>query len=484
MNPRASTSADSQLSSARQGGVHRAIIGRGSLYTVATIAPVLVSVAVTPVLTRTLGAQEYGLVALAITFYQLVSMLIALGLPLAITRNAIVDAAGPRGASALVVIGACGALGFGTIIAVLTPFWAPMLVGGASANALVPPAISAVGIALVVLAQALLRALDRAVEFVTFAAMASIIPAVLGVAAIWALSPDAEVYLWALAVGHLVIGLTAVVRVTSSVRPRWAGLNLRFAFRMALPTLPHQLSSPFLAAGLVGVATYLHGVATGGQVQLALLLGTAPMIVLSAVNNSWSPLVMRAGTEQRPQVSRDAAALVATLTLVMSAGFVALIGPMSMLLAGPQLATQNLVYAASTAAVGATFMVVYLANIQLVFLVGKTGMLGITSPIAAVASVVAAAVFGLAVDGDLRVFTAGASLNWLLMSLISFWLRRRTGEPRVQFGPALPYLAAGATLTVIWALVPVPSWVGCVVLAIVVLATGFLQIRGMRRQHQ
>ncbi|WP_127792776.1 lipopolysaccharide biosynthesis protein [Agromyces sp. LHK192] len=469
----------------KSGGVLSVLVGRGSLYTIATAAPIAVSLAVTPVLTRVLGAHEYGIVGIAITLLQLGSMLLAFGLPLAITRSAIVEAAGAPGASALVLVGAGVAIVAGAAIAASTLFWVPSIFEAAGGvTGLMPPVISAIGLAMVSLAQALLRALERAGAFVIAAAAASLAPPVLGLAMLGIFGPHALVYLWALASGHLVIGAATVLVVTASVRPRWSDVRLRAAFRTALPTIPHQLASPLLMTGLVGAATVLYGAAAAGQVQLALLLGTAPMFVLSSLNHAWSPLIMRTPDDQRVRVSRDSAVLVAALTLVMSAGFVALIGPMSRLIAGPVLATPDFVSAASTAAIGASFMVVYLANIQLVFRHGRTGLLGITSPTSTIISISVAAALGSTFGGDLRFIVGGVTLNWVLMSLVSLWLRSRTDEPPVQLGPAIPYLAGSVALTATWAFVPVPAWVGWVLLAMTLLLVGAVQLGAVRRRRR
>ena len=88
--------------------------------------------------------------------------------------------------------------------------------------------------------------------------------------------------------------------------------DTRRALRMGLPTVPHQVAI-FLASGiLVLVAGWLFGSAEAGRLQLAVLIGSAPGVLTSSLNNAWAPIVYRTPEHDRAEVlehtGRDIAA--------------------------------------------------------------------------------------------------------------------------------------------------------------------------------
>ncbi|CAA9213114.1 MAG: hypothetical protein AVDCRST_MAG57-187, partial [uncultured Blastococcus sp.] len=77
----------------------RGVLGRGSLYTVATAAPALAALAVLPLVTRLLSAVEYGVVAVVLVVVQVGLILLGLGLGAAVTRTAVIEAHGAERAA-------------------------------------------------------------------------------------------------------------------------------------------------------------------------------------------------------------------------------------------------------------------------------------------------------------------------------------------------------------------------------------------------
>ncbi|MGM7672134.1 lipopolysaccharide biosynthesis protein [Microbacterium sp. A93] len=463
--------------------IRRAIVGRGSVYTIATIAPVVVTLAVTPVLIRTLGLNEYGVVAIAISLFRFGGSLFTLGLPNAVTRSAIVERTRAHGATALVLTGSVVAVVVGGLVATTVPLWAGYFVDGHAASLLLPPVISSVGLAMLLLSQALFRALDRVADYVLFSYASSLLSPILGIVAIWIFGAGAGTYLWALATGHLVTGIGAIVRATIIARPRWVKAEVIRAYRISLPTLPHQLTSSFMTAALVTFAAVAIGQDASGMVQIALLLGTAPMIVLSALNMGWTPMIYRASDAARPRILRDSTRLISAVVLLISAGFVALLPPVADFVAGPEIASAEFLHAAAAAAIGLVFMTMYLGNIHLVFLSGRTALLGITTPLAAVAALVAVFVMVHAFNYRLAAITIGIALFYACICAASFWLRQRSGHPAVLFGPSLPYLVTALIILTIWSFATPPIWLGWGTLALVFLVLGLVEIKLLRRDR-
>lgn len=462
--------------------IYRSVLGRGAIYTIATIAPFLSALLVTPFVTRTLGAAEYGTAAVGITVYQFAGSLFALGLPMAVTRFAIVEKSGPPGARGLVLFGAVAAFLLGGLGALTAPWWAAGLFPGDAIAAASAPLLSAAGLAVVTLVQGYQRAMNRAVQFVVLAFAVSFSGPPLGLLTTWVLGPSAAHYLWGVAAGQLVVGLAGIVVVILPGRPSLTRPELRRALVMSIPTLPHQFATTLLTMALVIVARLLMGEVAAGAVQLALFIGTAPMIVLSAFNTAWAPMVYRTTDEQRPGKLTDTTRLVASVVLVMIAGIIAVSPLLALLVAGPVAETPGFLAAALIATTGIAFMTIYLSNIHLVFYSGRTGFLGLTTPLSLVLAVGATVAFLASQRPDhIGFVTVGVAYFYVCQAAASFALRRRSGQPPQRLVPALPALFAGIVALVLWVVLTPPWWAGFLLLVVVAGAVAAFELIHLKR---
>lgn len=439
-------------SSAKQGaqaGTIRRLLGAGSLYTIATVAPILTLLAVTPLVTRFLGSDAYSEVAVAITVYQFTSVLFAFGLPTAITRNAIIEQGGHPSASGLVMAGAAIAI-VGLVIALLSvPLWAGMLFPGVSHSVLAAALIAGAGLAVVTLSQALLRAAERVVVFVALGASASFLPPVLGVILLHSVGPTPEVYTEALAVGYALVAIASVVVTIAHARPTLTVAELRLGIGIGLPTVPHMISVPLLTSIAVSIVIQADGLAAAGRLQIAAMLGTAGITVMNAVNNAWSPMILKASAPERARTLASTTSVVSLLALAMIAAYT-VVGPYLVKFIGGPVADDGAVGRASMVIWLATvFHVLYLANIHLTFLSGRTLALALTTPLSAVVSLGALAWIVHVVDG------AGVqwhALVWpvfyALQAIASYLLARRGPFQPARIRSALPALALGAVLCI------------------------------------
>ena len=224
------------------------LVGRGSLYTLATAGPMLSGVAITPVLTRALPVAEYGLVSLAIVLMQFTIGLLALGLPLVITRHVFLESSADTGARTLAVTGAVLVLVTAGVLAAvglvvhvgsgldLAPaFLLALVAGGAGAG--------------VAMAQAWSVAHDRAFFYVVLAFAVSLVAPALGTLAVLLGGRSATTYFVAAAAVFVVTDLVAVARLVVA-GPLAPGVKefLR-STAMGLPLVPHQLSRPAVRQG-------------------------------------------------------------------------------------------------------------------------------------------------------------------------------------------------------------------------------------------
>ncbi|QGQ20263.1 hypothetical protein GC089_14985 [Cellulomonas sp. JZ18] len=435
------------------------------------------AVVVTPLVTRTLGGAEYGVVALGVAAYQVLGVVLALGLPAAITRNALIEAAGTRGAAGTVVLGS-GAVAVLSAFGVLGVSVLPIRVGGLPADVLRLALLSGAGLAVVTLCQAQLRAERRVGTFVALGIGTAVLPPVAGLVTASATLAHADRYLGAVSVGQLAVAVVALAVVVASARPAPTRRGWEHALRIALPTVPHQLAT----GGVVGCLVLLVGNAAGpvvaGQSQLALLVGTVPVLLVGAFNNAWAPHVYAVPPADQAAFVARTARPVLRVAACLAVGLAAVAPWVLHLLAPPELARPSGWAAAGLAALAAPVSVLYLSNVHLVFASGRTGLLAVTSPVSlllALGAFVAASRAGVVAP----VAAACALVAFhVLQSVAAEVLRRRTGRPSVGTAHRLPVV--GGTVAAVVALVAWdPPHEVRVVVAVLVALAGAVALRGL-----
>ena len=312
--------------SARSAGAaaSKGVLGRGSVYTLGTAAPILANAAVIPFVTRLLGKPAYGVVAIAIVVIQVAMMAGGFGMPSVITRQGILARSGVAGARGLLVRGSLMTAGLMTAAILTSPLWDQLVQVPLRDAVLLALAASAFFV-VVENSQALLRVLDRPGAFVSLSLTATLGGPLLGLALL-AQHRSPERYLVGLTAGYATAAAVGLVLCLRGGRPRRDRGDTRAALRMGLPVIPH-LVALFLANGaLVVLAGHLYDIGTAGRLQLALLVGSSPAVITSALNNSWAPIIYRTEVRDRGAVLAHTARDIATLAALISGG-VALLSP-------------------------------------------------------------------------------------------------------------------------------------------------------------
>jgi O-antigen/teichoic acid export membrane protein len=397
----------------------KAVLGRGSIYTLGTAAPILANAAVVPVVTRLLGKPAYGVVAIAIVVIQVAMMAGSFGMPSVITRQGILSRSGVAGARALLVRGSLMTAGLMAAIILTAPLWSPLVL--VSMQRAVPLALAASAFFVVVEnSQALLRVLDRPGAFVALSLTATLGGPLLGLAL---LSQDRspERYLVGLTVGYAAAAALGLVLCLRGGHRHRDGGDTRAALRMGLPVIPH-LVALFLANGaLLVLAGHLYNIATAGRLQLALLVGSSPAVITSALNNSWAPIVFRTPQHQRGAVLAHTARDIATLAALISGG-VALLSPWLMrFVAGPSFAPLELVPAVAIVAFGCVLSVAYLANGHLIFATGRSLGLSLITPLSLLTGLTCAFLVG---QQEPVLLAVGFPATYAALAVGTAWLRR------------------------------------------------------------
>lgn len=449
----------------------KTVLGRGLLYTAGTAAPVLSNALVTPVVTRLLPADDYGVVATALVVIQVGMIVCGLGLAAAITRHGILEQSGVEGARSLVHRGAVAAALMAAVGAVLAPALGGLL-GIEETAALLLALASAAGFSVVVNVQSYLRVLDRPLPFVLLSLGAALGGPVLGLLVLLVGdTPSAARYLGGVAAGFL---LTAVAGLALTLRgSRHVPGDTRRALRVGLPTIPHQVAIYLASGALVLLAGQLYGTVEAGRLQLAVLIGSAPGVLTSSLNNAWAPVVYRTDAAHRGVVlertGRDIAALAA-----LAAGFVALMAPTLLrVVAPPSYDPAAMTPAVGLVAVGSVMSVLYLANVHLVFASGRSAGLALVTPAALVVGVAVAWVSGAVVSSS--AIGVGMAVTYTAMAAGVAVLARRVSPTRWHESRLAAPLAIGVALCLVGAALPasgpwlVVRWVGSAALAVLSL---------------
>lgn len=427
------------------------MLGRGLLYTVGTAAPVLSNALATPFVTRMIGPTEYGIVAVATVILQIGMILAGLGLAAAITRHGIIERSGVSGARYLVLCGALLSIPVALVALALYPVVESALdLGSVASYALA--LLASIGFASVVNTQSYLRVLDRPLPFVLLSISSALGGPLVGVVLLSTVDASAEAYLAGLAVGYLLSGaIGLVLTVRGGSREHHKG-DLGRALHIGLPTIPHQVSIYLISGVLVLVASVLFSGSAAGRLQLAVLIGSAPGVLTSSLNNAWAPVVYRATESERAHIlestSRDIAWLAAC-----AAGFVALLAPTLLAIVAPAgYDPTTLTPAVALAAAGTVFSVPYLANVHLVFASGRSRGLSVATPLALLVGATCAVLAGRILG--LTAVAVGMTATYLGMVLGAAFLARRVSPTRWREGVLIAPTLAGVALCVLGGSLP------------------------------
>lgn len=370
----------------------KGVLGRGSIYTIGTVAPILANVAVVPIVTRLLGPTRYGVVATAVVVMWVAMMAGSLGMPSVITRQGILARSGVSGARALLVRGSLITLGLVAVAIATAPLWNPLLKEPYRTPVLL--ALAASGLFVVVEnSQSLLRVLDRPAAFVALSLTATLGGPLIGLGLLTQQATP-ERYLSGLLLGYGAAAAVGLVLCLRGGRPQGDPGDTRAALRMGLPVIPHLVALYLASFASVFLAGQLYDTATAGRIHLAVLVGSAPAVITSALNNSWAPIVYRAPDNERGAVLAHTARDIATLAALMSGG-VALLSPWLLRLVAPSaFRPLELVPAVAVVSFGCVLSVAYLANVHLVFAAGRSLWLSVITPLSLLAGLACAYLVG------------------------------------------------------------------------------------------
>jgi O-antigen/teichoic acid export membrane protein len=431
--------------------VSKRLLGRGSIYTLASAAPMLTGILVTPLLTRSIDVVEYGRVALAIVIMQFLVGVLTLGLPVVITRHAFTEGSGEAGSRAIAISGSLVAL----VIAGssgLSLGLAHVFLGNEVPLMIVWAIVAGGAWAGVVMAQAWALARDDSWLFVGLAYGVSLVGPTLGLFAVRLTAPNGQNYFSVVTVAIVVVNLIAMACLVRSGPVAFSRFEFVRSLRIGLPVIPHQLATGSGTGAAVLLASTLVGTEAGARSQIAILLGTVPLIIISAIGYAWTPIILRAPIEQVGSQLTETAREVAWIAALGGAAVAALAPWLLHILVPRTYDISQMVPLAAAVALSACVASVFLAHYQLVVMTGRTSMFAVLSPLALLLG--SATSIPLVESLGLAAFGVGYVSTYVLLVVFTRWIARRVSPVRWRESVVIPPLVVAALCCTLGALLP------------------------------
>lgn len=398
------------------------VLGRGSIYTIATVIQLGAGIITIPVLTRIVNPDEYGTITAALVVQAVLGTAAAFGMPAAISRTYFRDG-GPQAARALIGATTVAAVTLALIAELTGPLWSQVFDHLDYGAVLRLAVISAAPTAVLIAAQTALQAADRARAFVFSAAMATAGAQGLGLL-LAASGSGATGYMAGVTVALAAAAGTAWVAAGIDLRAlrRSGGGNelLGRAFAIGLPTIPHGLALYMLSAADRVVVERLDSLADAGAYYVAYAVGSLAIFLVAALNGAWGPILF--GSEKGHRWSFLAESTIdVTRVVAPAAAALALGAPIALRLFAPSdYALSGLGSVSALVAASALPYLWYITSYNVIVWQARTSILAWATPLIAVVNVVLCVL--LVPPMGLEGAALATLLAYILLGLLT-WLR-------------------------------------------------------------
>ena len=363
----------------------RALRSRGTLYTLATALQLSVAVLVLPAVTRLLPPGDYGVVAVAIVVQLALALIGAVGLPETLPRTFF--RIGAERARALFSLTVVTSAAVALVAEVTGPFWSQGLLGLEYGAPMRLAVWSAVPLAVVMAAQAVLRAADRAIAFVVSAVLVTAGAQGLGLAFLSVADATPTTYLAGVALGITVAAIFAAAVTRPTARGLADRTFLGSSLRVSLPTVVHGLAVYLIWAGDRAVLNRLEGSAAVGRYHVAYLVGGLAILFISAIYSAWGPIVFRAPEEHRWAALADTTAAISRVAAA-GAALTAIGAPLALVVLAPaRYEPLDLAVVSALIALAAVPFVTYCSHLHILLWHGRTFVLAWVTPLVALVNV-------------------------------------------------------------------------------------------------
>jgi O-antigen/teichoic acid export membrane protein len=347
----------------------------GNIYLLGAVGQGLGPIFLTPFLTRQLTPQEFGQVTYVTAIAAVIGVILSLGLPIVISRSYVLDSKSRVTISswnkALVGI----YLSFAVILFILN-----------LNQFLILTAILSISFSfgIIQLLLPFVRARNQSTIFVAISIIGTLLPGlVIIISSFWGVqnNPTQVFNLGSIISSIIVLLLVRDFHFSKSVNEKY---NLSNSIKTGLPILPHMLAM----IALVNVDKIIFGryldLESSGYIQIMMLVGTAPIMILGALNHAWLNQVLQSLKSNRNKAYKSINETVIRLfiicfilLLVITIFLDIILDILNPYILSNRIDTQVVVLSAATS----TMYVIYLANTHVLTWAKKFWILAISTPI-------------------------------------------------------------------------------------------------------
>ena len=351
----------------------------GNVYLLGAIGQGLGPVLLTPLLTRRLSVTDFGEVTFVTATASILGILFSFGLPIIISRTYVLDEN-----SRLSIISWFNKI----IFAYLT---LSILILFLNSNSIYAYIFAiALTFSCMQLILPLARAQDKSISFATISVLGTLLPSI---AIIFNTFLDASVTnLTALQIGSVLAATFSflIIRTKISGGKKLEKYNLNKSLKNAYPILPHM----FAMMALLNIDKVIFGQEIGksfsGYIQVIMLVATAPIMILSALNHAWLNQVL---LQLKDNSSRAFSTLNITITKLFGLStflilFIVVFNSQLIQVLNPQLKiSPEVTKTVILTSLCSLIYVIYLANTHLLTWLNKFWVLGISTPLSVIVQV-------------------------------------------------------------------------------------------------
>ena len=347
----------------------------GSIYLLGAVGQGLGPIFLTPFLTRQLTPQEFGQVTYVTAVAAVIGVILSLGLPIVISRSYVLDS------KSRVTISSWNKTLAGIYLALAVILFILNLNKFLALTSILSISLT-FGIIQLLLPFA--RARNQSSVFVSISIIGTLLPGlVIITSGFWQVqdNPTQVLNLGSIISSIIVILLVRDFHLSRSINKEYTLIK---SIKTGLPILPHMLAM----IALVNVDKIIFGknldVESAGYIQILMLVGTAPIMILSALNHAWLNQVLQSLKSNKNKAYKSINEIVSKLFIICFILLFVIIIFLNIILEilnpyilSNRIDTQVVVLSASAS----TLYVIYLANTHVLTWAKKFWILAISTPI-------------------------------------------------------------------------------------------------------
>ena len=347
----------------------------GNIYLLGAVGQGLGPIFLTPFLTRQLTPQEFGQVTYVTAVAAVIGVILSLGLPIVISRSYVLDS------KSRVTISSWNKALVGIYLSLAVILFILNLNQFSVVTSILSISLT-FGIIQLLLPFA--RARNQSSVFVSISIIGTLLPGlVIIISGFWQVqdNPTQVLNLGSIISSIIVILLVRDFHLSRSINKKY---NLINSIKIGLPILPHMLAM----IALVNVDKIIFGknldIESAGYIQILMLVGTAPIMILSALNHAWLNQVLQSLKSNKNKAYKSINDIVSKLFIICFILLFVIITFLNIILEilnpyilSNRIDTQVVVLSASAS----TLYVIYLANTHVLTWAKKFWILAISTPI-------------------------------------------------------------------------------------------------------